>query len=127
MNTIRFMLGGLAVLLVLLAGWAAPPPLAQAANLDTTADTVLGQADFTHGTGNAGGLNASGLDFPEAVALDAGGNLFVADKLNNRVLEYDAPLTTHQAASRVFGQPNFTANGQNQGGLGARSLSRPAG
>src|SRR5258706_14276182 len=116
MNTIRFMLGGLAVLLVLLAGWAAPPPLAQAANLDTTADTVLGQADFTHGTGNAGGLNASGLDFPQALALDARGNLLVADKLNNRGVEYDAPRTTQHAPTRVFGHPNFPANRQNHGG-----------
>ena len=35
---------------VRLAGWVRPPSLAQAANLDTTADFVFGQPDFNSST-----------------------------------------------------------------------------
>ena len=41
---------------------------------------------------------------PGGVAIDASGNLFVADSGNNRVIEIDAPLAGTQNASRVFGQ-----------------------
>src|SRR5258706_14992162 len=90
------------VIVVLLAGWAAPPPLALAATLDTTADRVIGQADFFSQTGN---LGADGLSGPMGAVLDAHGNLYVADNSHNRVLEYDAPLNNGAAADRVFGQP----------------------
>ena len=34
---------------------------------------------------------------------------------NNRVLEYDSPLTTNTVADRVLGQSNFSSNSCNQG------------
>src|SRR5258708_429927 len=97
---------------------------ALAASLDTTADTVFGQPGFGTNTANNGGLGAASLRGPSGAAVDAHGNLFVADTLNNRVLEYDAPLT-NTTADRVFGQPNFITNTVNNGGLGAASLSGP--
>src|SRR5258706_78810 len=116
----------LAVTGLLLAGWAAPPP-AQAANLDTIADDVLGQADFTHNAVNAGGLGASSLNVPESGALDAHGNLYVADIVNNRVLEYDTPLSSGATADRVIGQPGFISNTADTGGRSANSLNYPTG
>jgi sugar lactone lactonase YvrE len=95
--------------------------------LDPTADRVLGQADFTHGAQNAGGLGGQSLYSPAGVALDGAGNLYVADFGNNRILEYDAPLATHQAASRVYGQADFTHNLPNHSGLNETGLSLPAG
>ena len=96
---------------------------------DTTADTVFGQGgDFTLSTCNKGGVSASSLCFPLAVALDASGNLYVADELNNRVLEYDTPLTKDTTADTVFGQGgSFTSGTANNGGLSANSLAHPTG
>ena len=91
------------------------------------ASVVLGQPDFTHNDANNGNPSASSLFNPIAVALDAAGNLFVADAGNNRVLEFDAPLSTHQAASRVFGQPDFTSGAGNNGGIGPNTLVGPLG
>src|SRR5258708_24796014 len=115
------------MILIVLAGWVPPPQLTQAANMDTTAAHVFGQPDFTHNTANNGGLNANGLNDPFAVALDQQGNLYVADTFNNRVLEYDAPRTAGATADRVFGQPDFTHNTANNGGISANSLSCPTG
>ena len=64
---------------------------------------------------------------PYGLALDAGGNLYVADATNNRVLEYNHPLT-NQTADTVFGQADFTHNEADQGGsTAADSLSDPYG
>ena len=96
---------------------------------DTTADLVFGQGgSFTSDTVNNGGLSANSLNAPEGVALDAGGNLYVADFNNNRVLEYSTPLTTDTTADLVFGQGgSFTSDTVNNGGLSANSLNAPEG
>ena len=93
-----------------------------------TANRVFGQAgSFTTGTANKGGLSASSLAGPAGVALDAAGHLYVADLSNNRVLEFDSPLTS-QTANRVFGQAgSFTTGTANNGGPSASSLSHPIG
>jgi hypothetical protein len=91
---------------LLLASWSLPPR-ALASNLDEIADRVIGQTGFASGDY---GLGPSSLDEPEAVALDAHGNLYVADQSNNRVLEYSAPLTNGMSANLVFGQPNPFTN-----------------
>ena len=56
-------------------GLGRPPPRALAADLDTTADRVFGQPDFT----TRGGLGDQSLFFPQGMALDRQGNLYVAD------------------------------------------------
>ena len=50
------------------------------------ADHVLGTADFQAGT--AGNCTQSTLYNPAAVACDASGRIWVADRYNNRVLRY---------------------------------------
>ena len=97
---------------------------------NTTADLVFGQdGSFTSNTANNGGVSANSLYFPSGVALDASGNLYVADYSNNRVLEYNSPLTTNDTtADLVFGQgSNFTSTTYNNGGESASSLSGPVG
>jgi sugar lactone lactonase YvrE len=91
----------------------------------TAADRVFGQPNFISSTGNTGGLNASGLGNPNGVALDAAGNLYVADTFNNRVLEYDAPLSQDAAADRVFGQPGPTTGAANNPALNGAGLNTP--
>jgi sugar lactone lactonase YvrE len=95
---------------------------------DTTADLVIGQPDFV--TTTAAATSASSLDTPRSVALDAQGNLFVADNGNNRVLQYSAPLTNNgMAAHKVFGQADFVSSTANapSGTASASSLSDPRG
>ena len=76
---------------------------------------VVGQGtSFTTHVSNEGGLGAASLNSPVGAAVDASGNVYVADASNNRVLEYNAPLSTGAAASKVFGQAgSFTTNGCN--------------
>jgi len=94
-------------------------------NTDTVADLVLGQPNFTSRTANTGGVNASSLHAPHGVTVDTAGNVYVADLLNNRVLEYHTPLTTDTVADVVLGQPNSTSNTANNGGVSASSLNLP--
>lgn len=91
------------------------------------ATAVLGQTDFSTNTNNSGGLGPRSLDVPTGVAADSSGNLYVADTGNNRVLEYNGPITTNAAAARVFGQPDFSSNGINTGGVSNISLNIPLG
>jgi hypothetical protein len=94
---------------------------------DSVADRVFGQADFASSQPNAGGVGASSLSGPYGVALDRLGNLFVVDKDNHRVLEYDAPITSDRIADRVFGQPNFSSNTPNTPLPSASTLNTPFG
>ncbi len=100
---------------------------------DTTADRVLGQPDFT--TSRVNLMNAQGLNFPAAVALDTCAvptRVYVADEDNSRVLGWrDAAAFANGApADLVIGQPNFTSsslcNG-NSGTVTANSMCGPVG
>jgi sugar lactone lactonase YvrE len=94
-----------------------------AASGDTAADRVFGQGgNFGTNTQNNGGVGSSSLYAPFGIALDGAGRLWVADDGNNRVLEYDNPLTS-AVATRVFGQPDFTSNALNNGGISASTLA----
>src|ERR1043165_8335992 len=85
-------------------------PSAAAMANGAAADFVLGQPNLTSGTANNGGLSASSLFDPQGVAVDAAGNVFVADSHNNRVLMYTQPLTTDAIADVVIGQADFTTS-----------------
>jgi sugar lactone lactonase YvrE len=79
-----------------------------------SADTVLGQPDFT--TYLAGTPSASRMTAPYGVAVDpTTGKIFVCDFNNNRVLRYSSgvALTAGADAEAVFGQPNFTTTSSN--------------
>ena len=90
---------------------------------------VFGQGgSFGTNTCNKGGLSASSLCFPTDVSLDGSGNFYAIDQGNNRVLEYNAPLTTNTTADLVFGQGgSFATDTCNKGGLSASSLCGPNG
>ncbi len=90
----------------------------------TTATRVYGQnGSFTSNSANNGGVSADSLSQPTGVALDASGDLYVADIFNNRVLFYPNNSTT---ATVVYGQNgSFTSNSANNGGVSADSLNNP--
>jgi len=88
-------------------------PTASADPVDAVADLVLGQPHLTgqphlfSNTANYGGVSASSLHGPREVAVDAAGNVYVADTSNHRVLVYLDPQNTDTVADLVLGKPNF--------------------
>jgi sugar lactone lactonase YvrE len=78
---------------------------------DESASVVLGQSAFNSNSVNAGGgatPAANGLWYPDSVAADASGNLYVGDGDNGRVLQFKPPFTTNMNASVVFGETGMT-------------------
>lgn len=78
----------------------------------SSADLVLGQADFVT---SGAGLTASKMSSPEGVFLDNQDNLWVADAGNRRVLRFDNATGSANGANAdgVLGQPNFVTNAVN--------------
>jgi hypothetical protein len=96
------------------------------------ASLELGQpaaSAFTSGASNNGGISANSLSCPYASAFfDSGGNLWLADSSNGRVLEYVPPFSNGMAATMVLGQADFTHGAKNQGGsAAANGMSFPTG
>ena len=100
------------------------------------ANTVFGQGGlFTSGSANNGGISANSLSFPNGVAVDTAGNVYIADLNNSRVLEYNTPLAVtatpgsgDTTADLVFGQGgSFSSGTANNGGISANSLNSPFG
>ena len=105
---------------------------------DTIPDFVLGQSNYT--TGGCNGPITSHTQPPPNnsfcqaidVAVDSAGNVYGSDANNNRVLEWNAVLSTgNTTPNMVFGQPNFTSGGCNTTGLhsppSATTLCSPEG
>jgi sugar lactone lactonase YvrE len=76
------------------------PPFTNGEN----ATLVLGQDGFVS---TSPALSATGLDQPYGLAFDNGGNMWVADTNNNRIVEYKTPFTNGEAVSLVIGYPSF--------------------
>ncbi|MGD0120379.1 MAG: hypothetical protein ABSD30_20105, partial [Candidatus Binatus sp.] len=71
------------------------------------ANLVFGQlGSFTSKTANNGGIGKNTLNQPTGVAVDGHGNLYVADASNNRVLEFNTPLSV----TAVAGSGDTTAD-----------------
>ncbi|MGE3965096.1 MAG: NHL repeat-containing protein [Planctomycetota bacterium] len=95
----------------------------------TAADLVLGQANGTTSTANAGGVSGARMSAPTAVFV-SGTQLFVCDRDNHRVLVFDdiTTVATGAAADWVIGQDDFVSNLPNHGGeVAADRLDSPGG
>jgi uncharacterized protein (TIGR03437 family) len=86
-------------------------------NADVAADLVIGQPDLRTGlvnypSNNPTQTNAQGLWSPEGLAVDAQGNLYVADTCNARVVRFPAPFAQTSAvlpqANLVLGQTSLS-------------------
>src|SRR5437879_2498536 len=115
----RLAVGVPLTVLLSVTAWLALSPVSSAPG-DTVADRVFGQGgSFNSALCNPEGTSATSLCFSSGVAVDSVGNVFVADAFNNRVLEYDTPLTTDTIADRVCGQGgSFSADSCNVGASG---------
>ncbi len=72
--------------------------------------------------------NRSGFAAPLSIAFDASGNLWVSDRANNRVLEFDAPFSDGMLASAVVGTaPGPRAFDENDSGLSQTQFWNPLG
>jgi len=87
------------------------------------ASIEIGQVDMNHNTQTTG---QNGLNNPHEIAFDSSGNLWVADRTNNRVLEFleGSGFTSDEAASLVIGQADYTHYGI---GTTSTTLSAPTG
>ncbi len=85
------------------------------------ADGVLGKPNFTT---KGFGTTAGEFFTPQAVAVDASGNLYVADGSNNRVLRFNSAAGKANGANAdaVLGQSDFTTS---TGGTAANKMSNP--
>ena len=97
-----------------------------------SADLVIGQPtnDFSANQPQnpANGGKSTGLNGPTGIAVDATGNLYVADTGNNRILRYPAPFANAaQFPSLVVGQKSFSTSTANLNGLSASSLALGSG
>lgn len=85
------------------------------------ADVVIGQRDrfstLPQGPAVQGSALSTGLFQPTGLAVDAQGNLYVADSGNNRILRYPRPLAQTddlKFPDMVIGQVNFNGGAPNQ-------------
>jgi uncharacterized protein (TIGR03437 family) len=94
-------------------------------------DAVYGQTDLNGRSPNGSGNVRNALRTPQAVAVDASGNLWIADTGNHRVLRYPAGVLSISApaADLVLGQRDFEGNAQNRSGEGVTpaGFDSPAG
>ncbi|KPA11178.1 NHL repeat protein, partial [Candidatus Magnetomorum sp. HK-1] len=88
------------------------------------ADNVLGQSDFTSSTG---ATSANNFNYFLGITMDHSGRLYGSDLLNNRIVIFNDVINKSDGASidNVLGQPNFTSNTVNNGGIGATTLYNP--
>jgi len=71
-----------------------------------SANVVLGQPNFTT---FAIGTTAATMNNPTGTAEDRSGNLYVADDLNCRIIQFQPPFTNGMSASLVLGQINLSS------------------
>jgi len=96
------------------------------------ADLVIGQPDLrtgvpnvdTHGSSNP---SSTSLNSPQGIVVDSGGNLWVADSSNNRVLRYPHPVSQGGRITPdiVIGQTDF--NSAASAGVSGSTLRTPTG
>jgi len=80
------------------------------------ATVALGQPNLTTGSClNGAASNTTLGQSLGGVAIDAGGNVWVADSYYSRIVKYPATISAGEAASAAIGQTSFTSTGASTG------------
>lgn len=94
------------------------------------ADLVIGQNDrFSTVAGGPRRAQTIGMTYPSAVAVDANGNLYVADGGNNRILRFPKPFAQSSmpiTPDIVIGQHSFSSGNSANEGAGIPSAQTVA-
>ena len=69
-----------------------------------SASLVLGQPNYNSVSGNT---TQSSLSFPQGLAFDSHGHLWVADESNRRIVEFVPPFSTGMNATVIIGQTSY--------------------
>ena len=77
------------------------------ANPGAPADLVIGQTGFSTKLQDA---TSRTMSTPYGLAFSFNGALFVSDNALHRVLQFNPPFSNGMAASRAFGQPDFSTS-----------------
>ena len=92
------------------------PILCVVYKVDTTGALSIYAGNGIFGVGGDGGpATSAGLTLPEGLALDANGNLFIADYLNNRIRRVD--VNTHVITTVAGSEDPFVGGYAGDGGL----------
>ena len=84
--------------------------------VDTAGTLSVYAGNGVFGVGGDGGpATSAGLNFPEGLALDANGNLFIADNMNNRIRRVD--VNTHIITTVAGSEDPFVGAYSGDGGL----------
>ena len=80
---------------------------------DGNISTYAGGNGVAGSSGDGGPASQAHLNSPEGLAVDAAGNLYIADTLNNRIRRVQASngIITTVAGGGAFGQPDFAGDG----------------
>src|SRR6185437_9683938 len=84
-------------------------------------------SEFSSSAGCSTGPTETSMCQPRALAFDAGGNLWVTDSEDWRVLEFTPPFSSGMAASTVLGQPDFVHRNESPGNAGPNTVGCPTG
>jgi sugar lactone lactonase YvrE len=98
-----------------------PERFAQLTDVSGTVRFVVGKAQTVRAGGDGGPAVSATLNFPSAVAVDAGGHLYIADTFNHRVRKVDARTGIITAVAGT-GQRRFSGDG---GAGSAAALNEP--
>jgi sugar lactone lactonase YvrE len=89
-----------------------------------TINTIAGDGDELY-AGDGAAATAAALDSPTSVAIDANGNLFIADRLNQRIRMVSAGIITTLAGTSTAGfSGGFSGDGA---AATAATLAKPSG
>jgi DNA-binding beta-propeller fold protein YncE len=99
------------------------PGFSQVADLSGTVRFVTGEpAGRTRFGGDGGPALAARLNFPTAVAVDAEGNVYIADTMNHRIRMVAAATGTIRTVAGI-GQPRYSGDGGPAGSAGLQDPS----
>jgi len=93
-------------------------PVADATSSEEPTSVASNGSQMGYWLGDGSSATSAGLNFPEAVAVDATGNVYIADRDNNRIREVAAVTTIQYGISMTAGNIYTVAGNGTEGNSG---------